>query len=300
MCRSFLFSKIVYKKWMTTDKNRPPRRTVNIPYFSKEEYKQGFVTFIDILGFSDFVSQTSFEKVLSLFSSFEDRIKEGELHITADEEELIKANNGEPWKIRTISHTPALSVVSDTIVIFTPENVFPPMPPDFLDDIDEEKRELLQNIPIIQMLALSAVHIQVKLLGHGLLSRGAITYGPLYQRGSVLFGPAIVDAYRIEKSETYPRIVFSEAVSVRLGLEHAHANSIIKKGDDGLYYCDYLGMLHAGSATSYEEALKETSLAVSRQIEKISGEDGDTSRKIEKWQWLASRLKEKETLTSSR
>jgi hypothetical protein len=51
------------------------------------------------------------------------------------------------------------------------------------------------------------------LLSQGILCRGAVVKGAAYHRGRVLFGPAVIEAYKLEnRVAKYPRILVIEAV----------------------------------------------------------------------------------------
>lgn len=130
------------------------------------KYDEGYVAFIDILGFSNFVSkEENVEKVNDLFKfvhNFSDLFN--------DEEKLgVK-----------------VSFFSDSIVISAK----------LLD-------RLLAPILIAESFLIKNLH---------LLFRGGITYGKYYHHDGVTFGPAVVDAYKIEKSAYYSRIVFSDGI----------------------------------------------------------------------------------------
>lgn len=67
-------------------------------------------------------------------------------------------------------------------------------------------RGALQVVHYAQFLALD-------LLAKGFLTRGAIVSGELYHRGSIVLGPALVHAYRLEsKKALYPRILVSHSI----------------------------------------------------------------------------------------
>jgi len=70
------------------------------------------------------------------------------------------------------------------------------------------------NASVQGLIYLAAVvrQLALDLLTNGLLIRGAIAKGPLHHVGSVMFGPAFLDAYRIERDiAKYPRIILSQA-----------------------------------------------------------------------------------------
>jgi hypothetical protein len=63
-------------------------------------------------------------------------------------------------------------------------------------------------------LLLSTVSkLVIDLLHVGFLTRGALVVGDLYHRDNVIFGPALIEAFNIERGEAfYPRILLSEPV----------------------------------------------------------------------------------------
>jgi hypothetical protein len=59
----------------------------------------------------------------------------------------------------------------------------------------------------------AGIKLIVDLLHKGFLTRGAIVLGDLYHRDNIIFGPALLSAYKIESKEAfYPRIVVSQEV----------------------------------------------------------------------------------------
>ncbi|MDB5527674.1 MAG: hypothetical protein JWR51_777 [Devosia sp.] len=83
----------------------------------------------------------------------------------------------------------------------------------------------------------------------GFLLRGGITRGPIYHREGMVYGPAMITAYKIERDiAVYPRIVLDEAVEA----EFQHG-SLLKEGSepygfrrswrkdfDGRFFLDYM------------------------------------------------------------
>jgi hypothetical protein len=55
----------------------------------------------------------------------------------------------------------------------------------------------------------SATDICRNLLKLGFLTRGAVTVGDLYHIDNMIFGPALIEAVRLEKEAVYPRLVCS-------------------------------------------------------------------------------------------
>jgi hypothetical protein len=89
------------------------------------------------------------------------------------------------------------------------------------------------------------------LYSHGLLLRGAITRGNVYESslrqslGALIFGPAIVRAVRLEKgSAIYPRIIFDPKMidnHLAMHLGELRSRARVACDVDGLWYIDYVG-----------------------------------------------------------
>lgn len=96
------------------------------------------------------------------------------------------------------------------------------------------------------------LHAQAGLLSFGVLVRGGIALGEVFQEGDRIFGPGFVEAYELEsKVAVYPRIVVAPKVLdalVRgsLPMDHALEDELgyvmetLAVGDDGIYSIDYL------------------------------------------------------------
>jgi hypothetical protein len=75
--------------------------------------------------------------------------------------------------------------------------------------------------------------------------RGAIVYGDIYHNEDVIFGPAIVDAYRLERDAAkarWPRVLIDKSL-----LDQVTAVALtrdlfecFRRDDDDVVYCDYL------------------------------------------------------------
>jgi hypothetical protein len=98
---------------------------------------------------------------------------------------------------------------------------------------------------------LEIMWIQINLVLHGILCRGAIVRGKLIHTEKYLFGPAMVDAYTLEsKAAMYPRVILDESI-IKAGIEYHGRHhlphhekdsimSLLRRDTDGMYYIDYI------------------------------------------------------------
>ena len=74
--------------------------------------------------------------------------------------------------------------------------------------------------------------------------RGAIVYGDIYHDEDVMFGPAIIDAYHLErdtKEAMWPRVIIDESLLAKVTeLELKRDLFEIFRRDNNMVYCDYL------------------------------------------------------------
>jgi hypothetical protein len=126
---------------------------------------------------------------------------------------------------------------------------------------------------------LDIVHGQAKLIDDGIVLRGALTIGGMEKSYNVLFGPALISAYDLErKSARFPRIVVDTAL-----LQEFKANPLLqltdyehdaeyvwkylRKGRDGLTFVDYLGgLMHEVDSADYMDFLRRHKSLVERRL----------------------------------
>lgn len=166
----------------------------------------------------------------------------------------------------------------------------------FSDTIVFSCRDTPSSVPVIfgvagdlayDFLAGGALGLGRKLKPRGLLSRGAIVRGQLYQHGNVLFGPALVQAYSMESSlAVYPRILIPDDLVATLN-ESEECGKWVRRDSDGLYFADTLSP-ELMSAKGPGQ-LNFASLRLGKVRESIEGgllEHGSDLRKRAKWMWL--------------
>jgi hypothetical protein len=184
------------------------------------EYRRALVTFIDILGFRDLIEQSrsgehcspvAVDKILRIVSrlkranDFTGRVKEDK----------------EGHRVVNFSSTN----FSDCLVRSTWIN----SPDDFIEAIYSE------FVSIASMQSYVTTY-------EGMMIRGGMAAGGLYKDtiAGLLFGPALVDAYRLEQKAVVPRILLSEAIVHEIKSKGKASEYYVCENSDGVAYLDYL------------------------------------------------------------
>ncbi|HEY2915468.1 MAG TPA: hypothetical protein VGK21_19030 [Candidatus Angelobacter sp.] len=190
-------------------------------------YDQALVTYIDILGFKDLV-----------WASVEDSTKVSEIRNTL--RMIAKKGSGLSYSETTLDGKVKLNVrtsnFSDLVVRAT-----------FLYGVtfDRLSEQLYYESG---MLAAMECELTAK---HGILIRGAISFGDLYMDSQTVFGPALVDSYFLsEKSAIYPRIIVDPRIMKVVADRASNFDELnklwcIRPDDDGVFTIDYLQAAYA-------------------------------------------------------
>lgn len=228
-------------------------------------YRPAVITFIDILGFSDLVAKSEnpqrIRDILRRLASF--AANTGDLEYETDETAAV--------------------VFSDSIIRVR-----------FLDG-RYRSGALFQEV-------LKLLHVQGEMLTDDVLLRGGLTVGMIHVEGQLAFGPGFIRAYQLESEfANYPRIVIGPEVFKALresdqlvAAHHDLADEIhyqrrmLKRGDDGLWFIDYLHGIK-GEMDDPEEhpALVEQHRAL---IISSANAAPANSRVLQKYLWLAGYL----------
>jgi hypothetical protein len=162
------------------------------------QYRDAVVTFIDILGFKDMISNLNENTINDILQLF---------HLQYNQDSLSDQSD---WGK---TYTTEIHFFSDSVVRvkYTDEDE------EFLNAVTDE--------------IISLAVMQLELLKHDILIRGGCTRGMVYSNlsSNVLFGPALMEAYNIEKDlSVYPRIVISDNVWNSYMRDMASSDSWVK------------------------------------------------------------------------
>jgi hypothetical protein len=177
----------------------------------KGKYKKCIVAFIDVVGFREHILGTrsnskNIESIHFAFSSIEKYSRF----------EMSFFRKTSPMSVK-------IKMFSDTIVISSSNTSW------------ESFISVLGDVSQLQAL--------LTLCG-GFFLRGCITVGDHYQDNNILFGPAVIRAYDLERIALWPRVILDPNILTlpkmdRSYLLHRH---FCRVGHDGLLYVDYLTM----------------------------------------------------------
>lgn len=175
-------------------------------------YENRFVAFLDILGFKNMV-----------YDSISDPYKLQKIDMALNYIRNIQLEN---YKFDNTDMGKQVSVFSDSIVI-------------------SYKVEPGAGFFVL----LDLVHICIDLLSSGILVRGGVTVGGLVHEINKCYGPAMIEAYKLESQMAcYPRIIITPAV-IENGLfyrintyeqESEYINDLVQEAENGHYHLDYL------------------------------------------------------------
>lgn len=183
------------------------------------DYEDRVIVFMDILGFKEKVySSVEDEKKRKILFDVMKMIKE----IEVDQfEEDGKFKDG-----------PEKCIFSDSIVISYP------------DDTD---------CGYAYWILHEIMFIQIFLMNFGYISRGGVTFGKVFHKSNVVFGPAMIKAYELEsESAIYPRVIVSDeflsfakrncSPQNSIKEEHKYIFSLLKQDTDQNYFIDYINV----------------------------------------------------------
>ncbi len=270
--------------WMVVVSFRQVRHTkkrVKSPYLAHSNklmndlaYIDRYVAFVDILGFKDLIDSSVANPPKK---SLQEIIEALKFTPPAGQEKIILGRIGD---ISNSNHQ--MSSFSDNIFIST----------------DPTEKGLMHIVHHVEQ-------ISFKLLKLGFLCRGGITKGLCYHHNNIVFGPAVIEAHKIEKEVSkYPRVVLSEKVldDGRKALPPVDKifSRFVRQDDDSKYFIHYLRQIrlisdsmNKGQPRDYINMLEairakieEDLLLATKNEKKEASENNLKVSKVEKIKWI--------------
>lgn len=159
-----------------------------------------------------------------------------------------------------------------------------------------------QNVNVVDYLnweLLNLANKQCELVCQGILLRGAVCMAQIYVDERIIFGPALVNAYLLEKSvAVFPRIVIDDELMTLaknssgspMKMRGALWTEYLTRGEDGFYFVDYLTgtfydrVVYARKgAMTGEGTLQAHKAVVLKKLDELGG--SDNRRRAKAW-WL--------------
>ena len=145
-------------------------------------------------------------------------------------------------------------------------------------------------------ILLNILHLTIQAIGIGFFIRGGITVGLVTHTKKAVFGPAMVEAYRLESQKAkFPRVLLSEEIfkiAAKYPSSHGsheelkYIEQLVKQDDDGLWYLDFFEPAFSELNDNIEEAPLYMS-TIHKLITK--GLQSSSKSVVEKYEWLKAK-----------
>jgi hypothetical protein len=211
-------------------------------------YSERYVAFIDILGFSDIVKRSETDS--KLYDALVKTLSDIQTR------EAIEGQEDVDFRFQSFS---------DSIVLSSAKS----------------SRGLAYLLTAIYSLT-------IELLEEELLIRGAIARGNLYHEKGVMFGPAFIEAYRIEQNITkYPRVLLSKDTyeDHKAGPKTRFAVRLSEDGPPYVYAFQMLEFMLNNNETRKEGIERAAKCRIT--IQSLLNRSIHNPRHYEKLRWLA-------------
>lgn len=240
---------------------------VETPIEEIPSYKNRYIAFLDILGFSNYVDDTLIDKKYFNRLVKVTKILQRHMRLT----DLANRNN-----VRTY-------MFSDSICL-----TYDPTQGDLVDLIDG----------VSELCAL--------LMCSGVSVRGAVVLGQVFEEENIIFGPGLIDAYKKESAAAnYPRVLVSNDIyEVSQAIKYAVGGwsepqclaDRIRRDFDGLYHVNWLIDIHNIVGPSPKKGIP-THLPIDYEriksvVQHWLNEEKERIDIQSKWQWFANYFNE--------
>jgi hypothetical protein len=239
----------------------------------RAQYEQHLTTFVDLLGFSE--------------TSFSDPKKTDALLQLLQRLSHFQSEAGTDWLgekgASAFIVRPAISSFSDNIVISFPLS-------QVLDFAEDDN--ILALSLLLPNLRYIVGDIAAEAFTLGFLIRGGIPLGGLYHSSGVVFGEALIEAYRVEREVSLnPRIVFSPTV-VRLPEFGGLDPRLLRQEVDHEYCFEYIFSMIMASGASKIDGMSRWYVEhigfVDDQIRTLLR--SERNKEAAKWVWFKNEL----------
>lgn len=226
-------------------------------------FSEHFVLYLDFLGISDAAASGPGERASRLIDVLRT--------LAASRASFSMDGGAQPDGSYKISATAETSTFSDHIVASFPIPQGLEIPEELVIDM---YLSLVQD-----MVGRIAVHA----LNVGLLVRGGLTIGNLYHSDGVVFGEAMVDAFRLEsRVAVYPRVAVSSRIYAKVPPEKRER---ILQDVDGIWHLDYFTkLLKTFPAAEHKPWIDYCQKMIDHNI--ASFETAEKWNEFSKWSWF--------------
>ncbi len=179
---------------------------------------------------------------------------------------------------------PNITTFSDHIVVS-----YPGIPKEHCGEFYSPALDELWSGIVLQEFVRVLSHVAEHGLRMGLLVRGGFTFGQLFHGQGVVFGKAMVEAYKLESEiATTPRIVASEALIEKVRRDRSDNMKFFERDTDGHWHLNYF----AGMVGDARQHGSDIGLWRTAHLERIGQEiallqqEATAHRDLKKWEWF--------------
>lgn len=243
------------------------------------QYKDSIVVFLDLLGFSKKVEKENLIKeihnVISYIKAWNTSNGENKF---IEEKDFIYEDflDDKVVDYKKIQKELQISFFSDSTVITLPYSS---------DELD------IKLFLIIRALA----YVISKIAMQNFFVRGGISIGKMFHEDNIYFGPAYLDAYKLEsENASYPRVILSEVLK-----QKAKKMPYIKEAEDGLVHVDWIYFLKKQEKMKFLERM--SNLPSLKYITEIINQNINNSKNIRvkaKYIWLRRQIENEKHIYS--
>ena len=191
-----------------------------------KKYKDCIVVFLDILGFKNIIinskTEESVKKIFDILTYVEAWNTSDGLNKFIEEKNFRSESflENKSVNFNEIQQEIQISYFSDSLVISLP-----------YDDINLDIRLFLIDHALACFMT--------KMAAMNFFIRGGISIGKMYHKKNIFFGPAFLEAYRLESEVAiYPRVIFStDLVDVVKQIPY------VKESEDGIFHINWFDFL---------------------------------------------------------